>query len=398
MNQSLNQKSIAIFDLSITGDSPAGSCILQLIKSLSADYHFVVFADRFENPASEVVTWVRVPIPSRPVILRYVAFKYLAPVYYSRFIQRHYRPDLAIATEGEFSDCDICYVHFCHRAYLDQQILKLSSLRRVVRFINHHFNARAEAQSLRHAKATVVPSLGLARELSKTYGSAIPGVIKTIPNPLNVDSFTRPDLHRSSQLRAQLGWAADDIVLAFAALGDFERKGLALVIQALSELNAPQVKLIVVGGNKALICNYKNECDRLNLSEQVHFAGFQSDIRPYLWLSDLFVLPSAYETFSLVVFQAAIAGLPIMATQLYGVEDFLKPGINGWLVERSSTSIENALKDAIKHRSQLKEMGRQAHTAASQYSICRFVEQWRKLLSTSLMQEVEPVSNQSLIV
>lgn len=395
----MSQKSIAVFDLSITTDSPAGSCVLQILKNLSHEYHFIVFADRFDNPDSEAITWIRVPLPSKLVIARYIVFKYLAPIYYQRFIQRQsHQPDLVISTEGEFSDCDICYVHFCHRAYLNQQILKLSSLRGVVRFVNHHFNARAEAQSLRQAKTTVVPSLGLAHELSKTYGSAIPGAIETIPNPLNVDAFTRPDSHNSSQLRAQLGWASDDIVLAFAALGDFERKGLALVVQALSALNAPQVKLVVVGGNDALVRGYKDECDRLNLSEQVRFVGFHSDIRPYLWLSDLFVLPSAYETFSLVVFQAAIAGLPIMATQLYGVEEFLQPGVNGWLVERNQASIETALKQVVERRSQLKEMGRQAHVAASQYSVPRFVEQWQKLLNTALAQNAEPVPKPSLVV
>ncbi len=395
----MSQKSIAIFDLSITTDSPAGSCVLQILKNLSHEYHFIVFADRFDNPDPEAITWIRVPLPSKPVIARYVVFKYLAPLYYQRFIQRQsHKLDLVISTEGEFSDCDICYMHFCHRAYLNQQILKLSSIRGIVRFINHRFNARSEAQSLRQAKTTVVPSLGLARELSKTYRSAIPGAIETIPNPLNVDSFTRPDSHNSSQLRAQLGWAADDIVLAFAALGDFERKGLALVIQALSELNAPQVKLVVVGGHDALVRDYKDECDRLHLGEQVRFVGFQSDIRPYLWLSDLFVLPSAYETFSLVVFQAAIAGLPIMATQLYGVEELLQPGVNGWLVERNPASIENALKNVIERRDQLAEMGKQAHIAASQYSVSCFVEQWRKLLSTLLTQEIEPVSHPSLVV
>ena len=59
----------------------------------------------------------------------------------------------------------------------------------------------------------------------------------------------------------------------------------------------------------------------------------QSDVRPYLWSSDVFVFPSLYETFSLVTYEAAASGLPIVVSQLYGVEDLLRDGDNGFLIE-----------------------------------------------------------------
>lgn len=394
-------KSIAIFDLSITARSPAGSCILQMLRHLSCDYRFVVFADKFENPNPERITWIRVPVPHRPVISRYILFKYLAPLYYRKFAKQHHQPDLIMATEGEFSECDICYVHFCHRAYLKKYLLKLSSLRSAVRFANHHFNAKTEAESLRQAKIIVVPSLGLASELTATYGSEIAGEIITIENPLDVAAFTRPDAYDSSDLRSRLGFADDDIVLAFAALGDFERKGLKILMRSLSNLFASpkasnlklsNLKLLVIGGSDLEVSEYRTLSAQLNLSDRTSFVGFQSDIRPYLWLSSLFVLPSAYETFSLVVFQAAIAGLPIVATQLYGVETFLQSGENGWLIERSESSIEQALKAVVEQRSQLQSMGAKAHISAAQYDIPRFVERWRELLKGALNQDLDPIS------
>jgi glycosyltransferase involved in cell wall biosynthesis len=393
----MNKKTIAIFDLSITSDSPVGSCILQLIKHLAHEYQFIVFADRFENPDPEQIVWVRIPLPRRPVIFRYIIFKYSAPAYYQKFLRHQpQKPDLVLATEGEFTACDICYVHFCHRAYLQQQTLKLSSLRAITRFVNHRFNARAEAEAISRANTIVVPSSGLAHELSLTYGSAVKGKIVTIPNPIDIQRFTKPDTHNPNPLRHQLGFSSEDIILIFVALGDFNRKGLNLLIPALARLENPQIKLLVVGGNSTETANYISLCNQLKLSKQVSFVGFQADIRPYLWLADLFVLPSVYETFSLVTFQAAIAGLPVMVTQLYGVEESLKPGINGWLIERSEQSIVNALQEVITCRSNLKEMGTQAHISASQYGIPRFIKHWQQLLSSRLKQNRNPVANKSL--
>ena len=382
------KNSIAIFDLSITSDSPAGSCILQLIKSLADDYHFIVFADRFENPDPQKIAWIRVPIPDKPVIARYIGFKYLAPIYYKRFVQEQGKPNLAIATEGEFSDCDICYVHFCHRAYLKEQSLKLSSLRDLVRFANHHFNAHTEAQAIKKASTVVVPSLGLADQLSRTYGAVASKEVMSISNPIDVPYFTRPKDYDAEIIRHQLGFSATDIVLVFVALGSFSRKGLDFVLQALSQIEAPQVKLLVVGGNASEIQTYANICTRLNLSKSVKFVGLQSDVRPYLWLADTFVLPSSYETFSLVTFQAAIAGLPIMTTQLYGVAELLEPGINGWLIERNAAAIKQTLKGIVHGQYDLPKMGMKAHQSAVKYGISEFVGQWRSLLNQKLQSTV----------
>ena len=75
------------------------------------------------------------------------------------------------------------------------------------------------------------------------------------------------------------------------------------------------------------------------LGNRVKFVGMQSDVRPYLWSSDVFVFPSLYETFSLVTYEAAASGLPIVVSQLYGVEDLLVDGDNGFLIETSVAGV-----------------------------------------------------------
>lgn len=381
--QNMTKKTVAIFDMSVTSDSPAGSCILQMLSDLCEDYQFTVFADRFDNPAPNQIEWIRVPLPQKPVFLRYMTFKWLAPQYYQQYIRIQNKPQLVMATEGEFSNCNICYAHFCHKAYLKQNSIKASFLRKIARLINYRFNANAEVKAFAHAKVIVVPSGGLADELVQTYGSLVQKKIITIPNPVDVSSFTRPSSSDSQLLRLNLGFSPDDVVIVFIALGNFDHKGLGLLLEALATLSNPNAKLLVVGGSQHEIKGYELIRDKLNLSNSVVFVGLQSDVRPYLWLSELFVLPSLSETFSLVTFQAAVAGLPVMITKgFYVAKEFLEDGVNGWLIERNVESIAQTLRDAIENKEKLKQMGAIAHALASKYDKSIFVERWRSVLDS----------------
>ena len=58
------------------------------------------------------------------------------------------------------------------------------------------------------------------------------------------------------------------------------------------------------------------------------------DVRLVYALADAFVLPSSYETFSLVTFEAAASGLPVLATPVSGVRELIKDGRNGFLITR----------------------------------------------------------------
>ena len=376
-------KTIALFDMSVTADSPAGSCILQLLKGLCQEYQFTVFADRFDNPDPQAIRWVRVPLPRKPVLLRYIAFKWLAAFYYQQYVRQAGKPDWVIGTEGQFTDCDLCYAHFCHQAYLTQHKVIASPLRKLARLLTRRFNANIEAAAFARAEAIVVPSQGLAAEVKQTYASAQKKLVQ-ISNPVDVQRFLRPpDFDRAAK-RTELGFKPTDMILVFSALGDFDRKGLEPLLQSLALLKQSSIKLLVVGGSQTEIREYSGLRDRLNLTEQAVFVGFQADVRPYLWTADLFALPSTYETFSLATFQAAAAGLPVLATQLYGVEEFLKDGQNGWLITREPASIAEAIRQAMSDRTRLAQMSLAAQTDAADYNVGVFVERWRSLLESLL--------------
>src|SRR6202012_3767851 len=96
-----------------------------------------------------------------------------------------------------------------------------------------------------------------------------------------------------------------------------------------------RLKLLIVGGREERIRPYKDLSEKFAITDRVVFAGMQKDVRPFLWSSDAFTLPSSYEVFPLVALEAAAACLPLLVTPLNGVEEFLVNGENGILVQQT---------------------------------------------------------------
>ena len=114
------------------------------------------------------------------------------------------------------------------------------------------------------------------------------------------------------------------------------------------------------------------------------FAGYQSDVRPYLWAADLFVLPSSYEIFPLVVMQAMAAGVPVVVTRLYGVEEYAVHGVNAWFVERNSDAVRAAIVDVLSDEKRLQAARVAASQTVSRYDSAPFVEAWRKCMRETI--------------
>jgi glycosyltransferase involved in cell wall biosynthesis len=155
----------------------------------------------------------------------------------------------------------------------------------------------------------------------------------------------------------------------------------------LSELAAPRARLVVVGGSAGEIREYEKISNDARIGARVRFVGMQQDIRPYLWASDAFLFPSSYEAFPLVCLQAAAAGLPLIATRVYGVDEFMMDGQTGWIVERSAKAIAFAIAQAIHNRAQVCEMGRAARKRAEEYGEPAFCAQWKALLTRLWAEE-----------
>jgi glycosyltransferase involved in cell wall biosynthesis len=368
---------IAIFDYKITRNNPIGSCHLAMLRALASEHEFTVFAVEFDNPWPEKIRFIRVPSPMRPLALLFVVYHFMAPLCYWLYrLRGGAKPDVVQALESNLAFSDLLYSHFCHGMYLKHHWKKSGArgLRGAFRWLDHQLHAWMERFTYPRAKYVVVPSRGLARELKEEF-PYIEDKLTVLPNPISLDRLQVPPEFDRQAFRHSLGIDEQDLVGLFVALGQFERKGLPLLMQALGSPGMERFKLIVVGGESDLIARFGAN---YQLGDRVKFVGMQSDVRPYLWSSDVFVFPSLYETFSLVTYEAAASGLPIVVSQLYGVEDLLVDGDNGFLIETSVAGVRTGLERILSLSPDARHaMGQRARLAASACSEEHFVDAWR---------------------
>lgn len=371
---------IAIFDYVVIPNNAIGNCDRRIMAGLCDEHEFTVFAIQFDNPRPDKIRFVRVPVPRKPLFLMFILFHLVAPVIFLfHKLKNRVSFDIVQGIESKSLFVSLVYAHFCHRAYLRDHFAatRPPGVRGFARMINHTLHSWLEPLVYRSARQIVVPSQGLSRELITTYGEALREKITVISNPVDVERMKRPADFDVQSIRSQFGFAPDDFVMIFIALGHFERKGLPLLLDAMQQVADPRVKLLVIGGTPGLIKTYQDKAAAMGLANQSGFAGMQKDVRPYLWASDVFAFPSSYEIFPLVSLEAAAAGVPLLTSPLYGVEELLVDGVNGWRVERNAAALAEKMRHAIDHRDVLQEMGQKAAESAKKYDNAHFVENWR---------------------
>ena len=154
-------------------------------------------------------------------------------------------------------------------------------------------------------------------------------------------------------------------------------KGYDVLINALSFLNISDdfdVRLLIIGGDS----KSQNELERLNslklkhgLSNQVNFLGAidHDELPIYLSAADVFVMPSAYETFGIAALEASACNLPVIAPQVGGLKSVVKHGQTGFLsINKSPESLMHYLEILLKNKPLRELFGVNSRLHAMNYS------------------------------
>lgn len=295
-------------------------------------HRVTVIARTCELPAGAGVDFRRVRGPSRPFLLAYPWFMIAGSL-----ALRRWRRGVVQATGAiVLNRVDSVAVHCCHQVYRARPNRAGGIFRRYAGAVG--LLARAGERVCRRANraaAYVCVSEGVAAEVQAHFPDVADRVL-TIHNGVDTDAFA-PGVrtHEARSLRAALGIPPQRPVVAFVGDGN---KGLHLVLEALSR--APGWNLVVAG--RGHVRRYRELADSLGVAGAVHWLGVVRDIQVVYELADAFVLPSSYETFSLVTFEAAASGVPILATPVSGVRELIRDGENGLLIARDPAAIDPA--------------------------------------------------------
>lgn len=97
--------------------------------------------------------------------------------------------------------------------------------------------------------------------------------------------------------------------------------------------------------------------------------------------AEVFVFPSLFEGFALVILEAMAAGLPVITTPNTAGPDLIKHGQEGLIVPAGDVkALRNAMQSLLNEPERARIMGRAAHERAKEYTWEKYGERWEAML------------------
>lgn len=281
----------------------------------------------------------------------------------SRWLKRH-RHRLDVVHVNGFTTwaaSDVNSAHFVHGSWLRSPV-HTARLRRDFyggyQWLYTALNARWERRAYRQAGVVVAVSEKVRKELLE-FG--VPDrQIRIIQNGVDLQNFS-PGLAD----RNELGFPEGVPLALFVGDISTPRKNLDTVLNALPKV--PGLHLAVAGSTAS--SPYPQLAAQLGLSARVHFLGHRQDVPQLMRAADVFVFPSRYEAFPLVVLEAMASGLPVITATTSGTAELVGAECGIVMDDPNDADVlAVALKRIVQDPESRKRMGRAARVVAEQHS------------------------------
>ncbi len=152
-----------------------------------------------------------------------------------------------------------------------------------------------------------------------------PGIDRDRMAPDNADEVR-------SELRAELNLGEDEFLLLFVGSG-FKKKGLDRALNAVAAMPdqmRQRTRFIVIGEDKS--GPFERLARQLGISDRVTIFAGRDDVPRFLQGADLLIHPASDENAGIILLEAIVAGLPVLATENCGYSHYITESGAGMLV------------------------------------------------------------------
>ena len=282
-------------------------------------------------------------------------------------ILKNYKFDVTLAQPTRYFTPEIGEMQFVYKAWIDY---KRSS------GIKDNFKVRMsdswlswmEKRNVKKCKEFIALAGCVKKDMVKYYG--IPEEkVSVCYSGVNLDEFTPKNkkLYRES-VRKKFGVKEDEVLLLFVG-NPFSRKGLDYLIKSLPLVKNKKFKLLVSGKDdpKPYIELAKN----LGVENKIIYnLGLTSEIRQIFAVADMFVFPTLYETFGLVILEAMASGLPVITSEIAGAAELMNNKKDGLILKNPENpkEIANNINYLLDNPQECERLGKMARKKSENYS------------------------------
>jgi D-inositol-3-phosphate glycosyltransferase len=193
-----------------------------------------------------------------------------------------------------------------------------------------------ERDSARNCHHIIVTTEKEKEELMVRYGAS-PGKISVIPCGVNLGLFQPVDKEIARQ---KLGFADEKIILFVGRIEPL--KGVQQLLKAMPYLQDIQgIRLVIIGGDEYSqqeIGKLQKRSGDLHIQDSVTFRGLiKHEQMPYFYsAADACIIPSYYESFSMVALESLACGTPVVSTDVGDLKNIIRQGKTGYVIKDNS--------------------------------------------------------------
>ncbi len=255
---------------------------------------------------------------------------------------------------------DIAHTHLLHADIYGGIAAKLARVRRTVisRHNDDQFRTLIPMRIInnllwRLASAGIAISESVRQFCIRVEGVK-PEKIHTIHYGLSMPQVDRREAR--AKLSAELKLTPDAVILG-SVCRLIAQKGLVYSLRAFARLDTPNA-VMVIAGDGNLRGSLQAEARALGVAERVHFLGWREDTAQLMAAFDVFVAPSLWEGFGLVLLEAMAQQTPIIASNVSAIPEIVLHRETGKLVlPRDPAALTRAFNELIADSALRRHMG-----------------------------------------
>lgn len=185
------------------------------------------------------------------------------------------------------------------------------------------------------------------------------GKTKVIPNAVPIPKFLNPCSVKTY-----------DILFVGRLTKQKSVEILLKAIKILKNKHSGNLKIAIVGDGE-LKENLNNLTVELGVNREVKFLGVRKDVKELMVSSKIFVLPSRWEGFGIVIIEAMSNMLPVIATNVGGIPELIENGKDGILVPpENPKALARAINSLLENEELQKKLSQTAYKKVREkYSI-----------------------------
>ena len=188
----------------------------------------------------------------------------------------------------------------------------------------------------------IVNSNFMKNDLQRLFGLPYEK-INVIPNGISLNNFS--GVEKDYDFRRKYAMDNEKIILYVGRL--VYEKGIQHLIGAMPKIlaNYHDAKLVICGKG-GMIDELRQETRNLGIENKVYFAGYcdSKTVQKMYKCADIAVFPSTYEPFGIVALEAMLAGIPIVVSDVGGLNEIVEHGVTGM---KSYAGNSNSISDSV---------------------------------------------------